>query len=160
MLDIEATNESEATRWLLIPMQLPLDEGGVFAVETLAAAQEPAVVFARALGLGGRLAFRIEARQSVRLSDVSITWWGDEPKEFDVPLEFAHDATLGGIPLERWFAQKPTEVGARDGAVNVGAARLAGSKATEGRETVPLALKDGEVVTLHVARDPIRQAGE
>ncbi len=145
---------------MLIPVQLPLDEGGVFAVETLAVAQEPAVVFARVLGRGGRLAFRIGAGQSVRLSDVGIAWWGDEPKDFDVPLEFAQDATLGGIPLERWFAQKPTEVGARDGAVNVGAARLAGSKATEGREALPLALEAREAVTLHVARNLARQAGE
>lgn len=152
VIDVEVTNDSRAVRWLLIPAQLPPEVGGVFAVETLVTSGERPSVFARVLGLGGRLAFRIGAGETVRLKDVAITWWGDEPGEFSVPVELARGVTLEGKALEDWFAEKPTVLVGNDDGVDVGAGRLAGSRATEGRESLPLVVTDCDSLTLHVVR--------
>jgi hypothetical protein len=153
VFDLTVQNESRGPRWLLVPMQLPSDEGGVFAVESMKTPGEHPTLFARVLGRGGRLAFRLGGGASVTLHNVALTWWGDEPSEIDLPLEFAASVTLEGTDLEHWFAEKATVLSGKGLSVDIGVAQLAGSKTTEGREALPLTAVRSTAITVRVSRD-------
>jgi hypothetical protein len=146
LLDVEIANDVDRPRWALLPGQLPPDEGGVFAVETLQAAGAKPVVAARILGRGGRLAVRVAPGARVRLHEAGIMWWGPPPGRIDVRLELADAVVIGGTPLDAWLAVEAIPI--EDGAD----ASLAGAMTLDSRTTddlVALALETpGEIETM------------
>lgn len=139
-LDVEVGNLAARPRWALLPGQLPPDEGGVFAVETLRGGGRPPVVAARVLGRGGRLAVLVASRARVRLRDVEITWWGPPPDRIEVVLELADAVAVGSRPLGTWLAAAPAAM--PDGAdASLAGAVVLDSRTTDGLVDVPLELE-------------------
>lgn len=139
LLDIELANLASEPRWALLPGQLPPDEGGVFAVETLEVGRPHPIVMARILGRGGRLAVRLAPRARVRLRDVGLTWWGPPPERIEVTVELAAAATVDDRPLEVWLAADAAAVPDGTDASLAGVVTL-DSRSTEGLAAVPLKL--------------------
>jgi len=143
LLDIELANLANEARWALLPGQLPPDEGGVFAVETLEAAGPPPVVLARILGRGGRLAVRLAPGARVRLHDVGLTWWGPSPERVELTVELVAAVRVGERGLEAWLEGDPGAVADGTDVTLAGALTLE-SRMTEGLVAVPLEL-DGAI---------------
>jgi hypothetical protein len=155
VLDVEMANAADEPRWALLPGQLPPDEGGVFAVETLEAAGPPRAIAARILGRGGRLAVRLAAGARVRLRGVGLTWWGPPPERIEVTLELAASATVDGRPLEAWLAVEAAAIA--DGAdASLAGALTLDSRSTEGLVAVPLEL--GGAIETATARTEVVRA--
>jgi hypothetical protein len=138
-LDLEVENFADRARWVLLPGQLPPDEGGVFAVETLRGRGRPPVVAARVLGRGGRLAVLVAPRARVRLRDIVITWWGPPPDRIEVVLELADAVAVGSRPLGTWLAAAARAIPDGTDASLAGAMTL-DSRTTDGLVDVPLEL--------------------
>ncbi|MEO8541644.1 MAG: hypothetical protein ABI577_18030 [bacterium] len=139
LLDIEVHNASAKPRWASLPGQLPPVEGGAFAVETLEAVGAHPFVAARILGRGGRTAWLLAPHATIRLSGVSLTWWGPLPDDVELIIEFCDSIQIGDTPLSEWLSAAPQAL--TDGAsVALGDAPVVGSKSTEGLEEVAIAL--------------------
>lgn len=139
LVDVQLENAGSEARWALLPSRLPETPGGIDKLEQLTSkAAAGTVSVGRFLGTGGCYAVRLAAGASVKLRNLEISWWRDNPNQkavkFDVRLATTVD--LGDSPMVSWFEGNPTFNGASD--VDMQSARHTASHRALGDKEVPL----------------------
>jgi len=111
--DVRLRNDSESTRWFLLPSNIgsghePIGrKGGVDALEAFLFSSNGRVTLGRFLGTGGFHALLLPAHADIRLRRFPISYWGELPDSVPIEIVIAKSLTIGTESAESWFESSP-----------------------------------------------------
>ena len=151
LVEVTIRNVGTASRWALLPTNLPRTLGGIDKLEQLAASSgTKSITTGRFLGPGGRDAILLAPAAQVTLRNLEVGWLREQGvKEVAFDIEFADEVTLAAESMAQWFDRDPTVSGVVE--TDMQSARHVASHRAPGDKAVAVTLREPSSVTFQLA---------
>ena len=151
LVEVTIRNVGTASRWALLPTNLPRTLGGIDKLEQLAASSgTTSIAIGRFLGPGGRYAILLAPAAQITLRNMEVRWWRQQGmKEVAFDVEFADEVTLAAEPMAQWFDRDPTLSGVVD--TDMQSARHVASRRAPGGKAVAVTVSGFSNITFQLA---------
>lgn len=108
-LEVSIDNPTDAARWVIIPKQVPPDDGEGGGVDGLDVRGAGTAVIGTFLGTGAFHAVRVAAGAKAKLVNLPVGWWQASPSDAMPPLgvTVAENLKIGAGPASAWFGIDP-----------------------------------------------------
>ena len=151
LVEVTIRNVGTASRWALLPTNLPRTLGNIDKLEQLAASSgTTSIAIGRFLGPGGRYAILLAPAAQVTLRNLEVQWWREHGmKEVAFDIEFADEVTLAAQSMAQWFDRDPTVSGVVE--TDMLSARHVASHRAPGDKAVAVTVNGPSNVTFQLA---------
>ena len=151
LVEVTIRNVGTASRWALLPTNLPRTLGSINKLEQLAAPSgTTSIAIGRFLGPGGRYAILLAPAAQVTLRNLEVQWWREQGvKEVAFDIEFADEVTLAAESMAQWFDRDPTVSGVVE--TDMQSARHVASRRAPGDKAVAVTVSGYSFVTVQLA---------
>jgi len=108
-VELAIDNPTDAARWVLVPKQIPPDDGAGGGVDGLDVRGSGAALVGTFFGTGGFHAARVAAHAKVTITNLPVAWWESTPGEAmpGLGVTVADELQLGTEPARAWFKVEP-----------------------------------------------------
>jgi hypothetical protein len=108
-VDVTIDNPTDAARWVILPKQIPPDDGAGGGVDGLDTRGTGAALVGTFFGTGAFHAARVAAHAKVTITNLPVGWWETTPGGTmpGLHVTFADDLKIGSEPAREWFRIEP-----------------------------------------------------